>query len=310
MQVANPLRLKTAKLDILSSTGDVNIKALVAVTAATVSAVTDNINIVADADFHANLISAPLGKASIDANGTLLIDVLKAKSVSLQTTGDLTLPDLQVGTDLTLGAGSLHAKITQVPSGPDPLNVTLTGYHGAVGTFADVTVDAPAGLTMQQLRFIDANIDTTARYVFIANAFMPGSLHLVSPLQTLLVNNRSQRPLPGGNVQLYQPGFAFNLLLQDYHTTSNAFVVRYDRSAQVTDILDGLPQDGASLIRDAVRTFRNGDLPLGEPTWVNEVEQDKPVVVVIEGNVIVINGIPYPIQKSTPGPAVNLGASL
>jgi hypothetical protein len=306
-QVANPLRLKTAKLDILSSAGDVDIETLVAVNAATVSATTGNINILADADLHANLISAPLGKVTIDANGTLLIDVLKAKSIALDSAGELTLPDIEVADTISLGAGSLHANITQVPSGPNPLNVNLTGHHGGVGTLADVTFDTPAGLAIDKLYFTDAGLATTARNVSIADAYVPGALTLKSPLQTLIFNNRTLRPQGGNDAQFYAQGFAFNMTLQDYHTTSNAFVVKYEIGAQVTEIVNHFAYDGISLIRDTVRVFKDANTSLGQPfTWIEEADKNRPVVVVVEGKVVMINGVALPIQTQDSNPAVNL----
>jgi hypothetical protein len=306
-QVANPHRLKTAKLDILSSAGDVDIETLVAVNAATVSATTGNINILADADLHANLISAPLGTVTIDANGTLLIDVLKAKSIALDSAGELTLPDIEVADRISLGAGTLHAKITQVPSGPAPLNVNLTGHHGGVGTLADVTFDTPAGLAIDKLYFTDAGLATTARNVSIADAYVPGALTLKSPLQTLIFNNRTLRPQGGNDAQFYAQGFAFNMTLQDYHTTSNAFVVKYEIGAQVTEIVNHFAYDGISLIRDTVRVFKDANTSLGQPfTWIEQADKDKPVVVVVEGKVVMINGVAFPIQTQDSNPAVNL----
>ncbi|MDB5562665.1 MAG: hypothetical protein JWN11_2083, partial [Hyphomicrobiales bacterium] len=306
-QVANPLRLKTAKLDIVSTAGDVDIQTLAAVNAATVSAVTGNINILAAADFHANLISAPLGTVTIDANGTLLIDALKARAVALDSAGDLTLPDIEVAEKISLGAGSLHAGITQVPSGPLPLQLNLTGYHGGVGRLADVTVDAPAGIAINKLYFTDAALTTTARNVSIAGAFVPGGLALKSPLQTLIFNNRTMRPQGGNDAQFYSPSFAFSMTLQDYHTTSNAFTVRYGIGAQVTEFVNHFTYDGVSLIRDTVRVFSEAGTSFGQPfTWIEEADKNKPVVVVVEGKVVVINGVAFPIQTQDSAPAVNL----
>src|SRR5690606_18055143 len=120
------------------------------------------------------------------------------------------------------------------------------------GQFADINVDAPAGLQVDELRFHETELSTTARAVAISDAYVTGSLLLQTPLQTLLFENRSPVPKAGNNVQMYQPDFAFALNLDDYRTITDAFIIRYDASAEVTNDLDGLPFDGASLVRDTI----------------------------------------------------------
>ena len=117
-------------------------------------------------------------------------------------------------------------------------------------------------------------------------------------------------PLPGSDVQLYQPTYAFSVLLDDHHTTSNAFVVQYQIGAQVTDVLGGVPYDGASLVRDSVRIFRDGDASLEQAfAWIDQADQQDKPVVTVEGNVVIINGVAFPISTSSTAPAVNLGGT-
>jgi hypothetical protein len=55
--------------------------------------------------------------------------------------------------------------------------------------------------------------------VSISEAFIPGALSLKKPAQFLFWENRSSLPVyRGQNVQLYQPSFAFNLLLDNYRS--------------------------------------------------------------------------------------------
>jgi hypothetical protein len=305
----NPLRIRSAALDVSSTSGDIDFAALEAVTSATISALTGNIDITADGAFHANLVSAPKGNVAIDANGDLTVDVLKAKTLNLDSAGALNLPDLQIAQSATLKSNALTAHIKQVPSGPDPLLLDLEGYKGGVGTTADVTVDAPAGLDVTTLKFIDSVLSANAARITVDSAFVPGSLRLTSPFQTLFFNDRSPFPLPGSNVQLYQPGYAFSVLLDHYHTVSNAYVVQYDPSAEVTDVLGGLSYDGISLIRDSIRFMRNGDPSLGlDFFWVDASGKVRSIFT-LGGKVVVIDGVSYPIATSGSGPAVNLGSA-
>jgi hypothetical protein len=307
--VPNPLRIRSAALDISTASGDIDFEALEAVTSATISAVTGNIDITADGAFHANLVAAPKGNVAIDANGDLTVDLLKAATLNLDSAGALTLPDLQIARSATLESNALSAHIQQVPSGPDPLVLDLEGYKGGVGTTAAVTVDAPAGLDVTMLKFVDSVLSANAARIAVDSAYVPGSFRLTSPFQTLFFNDRSPFPLPGSDVQLYQPGYAFSVLLDRYHTTSNAYVVQYDASAEVTDVLGGLSYDGISLIRDSIRFMREGDPSLGlDFFWIDESGKAKPVLT-LGGNTVVIDGVSYPIATSGSGPAVNLGST-
>ncbi|OJX15880.1 MAG: hypothetical protein BGO82_13335 [Devosia sp. 67-54] len=236
---------------------------------------------------------------------------LKAGSgnVYIEAAGKLNIGDLQVKRELTLGVNELSGHITQVPPGPDPLRLSITGYHGGIGTSANLVVDAPSGLIMPILRFYDSQIETTAKSVAILSAYVPGSLRLTTPFQTLWVDDRSPRPTPGSNAQMYQPDYAFSLDLDTYHTTTNAFVVWYDPTAQITNLLNGLPVDGASLVRDTVRLMTHNDPlqvllivtvgPDGEPVQHEFFFDEK-------GHRVVIDGVVYPVGVVGDGPAVQL----
>ncbi len=249
----NPLRLRTNTLDIAAG-GSIYLETLTAITAATIVANPGDIYVWGSDDFHGNLISAT-GLVFFDINGDLTIDQLRAGSFDLSAAGTLILPDVEVATEAVLRAGSLIVNIKQVPEGPPRLKLTLTGYKGAVGNTAEIFVDAPAGLEIGDLFFTETQLQTTARFVSILNAFVPGSLLLETPLQTLLWENRTPLPQYRQNVQLFQPGFAFNLTLDEFRTTTNAFVVKYDATAEIVDVLDDLPYPGASLIRDTIRSM-------------------------------------------------------
>jgi hypothetical protein len=305
--VPNPLRIRSAALDLSATSGDIDFEALEAVTSATISAATGNVDITADGAFHGNLVSAPKGNVTIDADGDLTVDLLQARTLDLDGAGALNLPDLQIAQSATLESNDITTHIEQVPLGPDPLELNLEGYKGGVGTTADVTVDAPAGLDVGTLKFIDSVLSANASHIAVASAFVPGSLKITSPFQTLLFNDRSPFPLPGSDVQLYQPGYAFTVLLDDYHTTSNAYVVRYDPSAQVTDVVDGLSYDGISLIRDSIRFMRDGDPTLDQDFFWIDASGKPRAVFTLGGKAVVIDGVSYPVATVGGGPAVNLG---
>ncbi len=307
----NPLRILSSAVALEATEG--SIYAALLADPVTVRAVAGDgsIYLTSVGKFHGTLLEALKGTVSVEAGGDIDIDQLHALKVILDTEGALRLPDLEVGEEAVLRANELEANIRQVPSGPNPLKMTLTGGKGKVGTWASVTVDAPAGLILPLLRFYESDIQTTAKFVSILSAYVPGSAKLTTPLQTLLVENRTPAPQQGFNVQMFQPDFAFALTLDNFHTTTNAFVVRYDRSAQVTDVLNRLPYEGASLVRDTIRAMMHG-MPLdrllvttigpdGEP-------EEREILFEDQGEWVVIDGVTYPVATKGPRPAVQLGA--
>jgi hypothetical protein len=307
--VPNALRISTNLLDIEAG-GSVYLETLSEIFDATIVADPGDIYVWGSDSFYGSLISAVNGHVMFDINGDLTIEQLKARTFELSAAGMLTLPDIEVAEEAILRAGSLDAKITQVPEGPPRLKLTLTGYKGAVGNNAMVEVDAPAGLEIGDLFFTETDLATTARFVSIANAFVPGSLLLKTPLQTLLWENRTPLPQYRQNVQLYQPGFAFTLTLDNFRTITNAFVVKYDETAQIIDVLDNLPYPGASLVRDTIRSmyrlenasaydgFSSNGQVLDEEEEDDEDEQGQQVRVDGPGGPYVVVGA---------GPWVNLG---
>ncbi|KEO60051.1 hypothetical protein DT23_14725 [Thioclava indica] len=245
--------------------------------------------------------------------GDILINVVKAKSMSFDATGILNLPDLQVADSLVLRGGTVTAGITQVPNGPNPLRLTLTGGRGSVGTLATITANVPAGLDIDDLFFVDATIDTTAEDVSIANAYVPGSLWLRTPLQSLLFDNRTPLPHYNADVQYFEPTYAFALDLKGYASTSDAYVVQYVVSPDSTNELELLDFPGAGLVRDTIRVMRNGldwGYGPGTPFWAFNTLQPRTSTPYTDGEKIYIDGVAYDVGPlGGQAPAVQLGSA-
>ncbi|SEK85157.1 hypothetical protein SAMN04488032_107109 [Pacificibacter marinus] len=259
---------------------------------------------------HIDLTAGSVAGGVVTYNGDIGIDVGRAKTMSFDATGDLTLPDLEVSEKIVLRGGTITAGITQVPSGPNPLQMTLTGGRGTVGTSATVTVDAPAGIDIDDLFFVDTTFDTTAENVSIDNAYVPGSLLLTSPLQTLLFDNRTPRPHYTANVQYFEPEYAFALDMEGYYSISDAYVVQYTVSPDSTNELKFLDFPGAGLVRDTIRVMRNGvDMGNGPgtPFWELSSVTPRGSRVYDEDDFILVNGVAYYVGSSSEqGAAVKL----
>ncbi|WP_139828319.1 hypothetical protein [Maritimibacter sp. HL-12] len=254
-------------------------------------------------------------------SGILDVKVMRAKNIDLQATGTLDVGVIEVAQNLALRADIIRAlDITQVPSGPDPLNVTLTGPDGTVATFAQVNVDAPAGVVMPQVYVSETLMTTTAQFVDVINAMVPiqgtspmaGTFLLTTPSQTVFVDDRTPTPKtnPPSNIQMYLNGNPFTMTLDGIATSTDSFVVVYDEKVELTDVL-GLPYDGISLVRDTVRQMWNADEaiflpgtfgPEGEP----EDDEEDTDLSELDGVLVEIDGVEYSVLVQGNGPAVLL----
>ncbi len=305
----NPLRILTSTATLGATAGDIYASLLSDPVTVSAKAGDGNIYLTAAGDFHGALLEALKGTVSVEAEGDITVDILRALKVVFDTAGTLKLSNVEVAEEASFGAGVLDISIKQVPSGPDPLKLTLTGYKGGLGTSAHVVVDAPAGLVMPKYSFIDGDITTTARSVRIEKAFVPGSLWLKTPATALLYDNRSPAPQRAGNVQMYAPNAAFTLDLNNAHTTTNAYVVRYDATAQVTEVINGVKYEGASLVRDTIRAMYHDETTnrfvyiIANTGVSDEIQADDSRQ---GGRFVVIDGIAYPVIAPADGPAVHL----
>jgi filamentous hemagglutinin family protein len=277
------------------------------ITAGADSTITSTLDITGNTQIAVGDVNDTAGSGGLP--GSININTIRGRNMRLQATDQLNVGDLQVAEVLKLQADKVSAAVTQVPSGPDPLKLTLTGANGAVATTANLTVNAPAGIVMDELKVVDTTLTTTAKRVDIQSAFVPGALLLTSPIQTIKVDNRTPLPQSGSNVQVHVPEFAFGLTLDGNATTTNGIVVNYDVTANVTNILPS-PLDGISLTRDTVRKFLQADdsriQSFGSMTLT---PTDETVLAELDGTIVVIDGVEYMVFVRGDGPAVLLRQS-
>ena len=184
--------------------------------------------------------------------------------------------------------------------------MTVTGPDDKVGVTADLIVDAPAGVVVKSLRIADTKLATTATRTEVKSAFVPGTLALKTPVQTISVNNRTPLPQSGNNVQVFVPNFDFGLTVDGKATTTNGIVVKYDETSNLTDVLP-TPLDGISLTRDTVRNILAVDSPKIRSFGSALVaEEDEAESSEFDGEVTKINGVRYKVFTLSTGPAVLL----
>lgn len=265
------------------------------------STTTGDINISGIGDLKVARADAQQGNINLVTTGALSIDHLLAKTLTLNSPGDLTIGELDIIKSVTLGGKTITANIVQVPGSPPPLQVNLTGPNGGIAQNVAVNINAPGGTNFGSLFAVDAVIATNGSHIDIANGFVPGQMVLTMPGQNILLNNRSPVPTLGPTVQLYGPNVPFTLAQDGNATVTSGFIVSYGDLAQVTALS---MFQGMSFVRDFPRDMRGGDpfnVQPGAKTGTTFY-----VLGISPSFMLDAYAIPTPVESLVSGPAVNL----
>ena len=204
------------------------------------------------------------GAVSIHAVGAVEFGDVTGASITLATPGDMSFNSLTVATAMNLSADNLAiGLITQDPRSRGPLQLSITGYQGGIGTSAQLTIDAPNGLYVSQLREADAVIATNAFQIAMGDPTITNTLRLTTPDQVLLFDDASSQPVLGANVQFYQPSKDFYLTVDNRFIRTDSYIVQYDAGAQVQQDFGGALINGPSFVRDFDRLGRVGEEGFG-----------------------------------------------
>jgi hypothetical protein len=246
------------------------------------------------------VLSTPSGETKLNTGGDLVLDKVSGENVRLSSAGDLNIGTITATKSVNVTANTFTATIVQDPGAPTPLVVNVTGANGGVAEKVVIAVDAPAGVTFNQLSATDAQVTTTGSKVAIVNGYVPGKLTLDTASQDIVLDNRSPVPTSGADVQLYGPGGSFTLVQNNNVIVTSSYVVGYGVNAAVTALGSFA---GMSFIRDFPRDTRNGDVT------VTEVKKDGKTVYVIGLSPAALfdaGALPKPVETIGSGPAVNL----
>lgn len=255
-----------------------------------------------------NKITNKAGSAT--RRGSIDIGNMSARLFDIEASGDFKFDQIDVAERLDLRADVIEGNVRQVPPGPNPLRMTITGGFGQVATRANLFVDAPAGLTVERVSVVDTDLRTTATTALVQNAFIPGEFILRTPLQTIDVNNRSPQPRGIGDVQLFALDRTLSFGAIELATISDETVIGFNALPDST-FEPNLDQFffGVSLTRDSIRFLRTveGQIPPYGGVTVPDPSDDQILQELAdELAVVVIDGVEYQIFFNGRGPAVLL----
>jgi hypothetical protein len=262
------------------------------------------LNMTSSADITGNSFSAE-GSVVVDAAGTVSLTSANGADLVLATPGSITMDNLTVSTAVDFAAANLNLGVlSQAPNMQGPLELTLTGYGGGVGQSASVTIDAPNGLIIPQLRETTASITTNALQIAMGDPTISKTMRLATPDQILWFNDVSSQPVLGVNVQFYQPSHDFFVDVDNRSIQTDSYIVQYDAAASVQQFYNGSLINGPSFVRDFGRLDETGNE--GDPTltsddlsgpWYFPVEKFDRHLAAMNARLM---------SKTSAGPAVNL----
>ncbi|MDP1582086.1 MAG: hypothetical protein Q8M18_01530, partial [Bradyrhizobium sp.] len=197
------------------------------------------------------------GDVGLAARTDIAMDLLQGDSVSLSTPQDISIGLLNVFRSITLAADTMNVVAVQLPSTPPvPLTVSVTGFNGAVATFANLNIDPPM-ILMNQYQVVDSILVVDTPRLIIVSGYVPGQLALYTPAGYILLDNRTPAPVGNSNLQLYQPGGVFSMSQIGATNFSNTQVVWYDQSiASVITNYGGGDFGGTSFVRNSLGDMR------------------------------------------------------
>ena len=217
------------------------------------------VTLVSDGPLTADAVTT-FGLADLSASGTIDLGTLTAADARITTPGLLRLQTLTATSTLDLATGDIWiGTLRQASAATQPLVLTITGYKGAVGRTATLTIDAPLGIVMPKFYEDVAVIDTNAGNIDIRDADITSTFRLRTPSENTFVDDLLSSPKLGSNIQLFALTDRFFFKEVGNVITTSAYVVRYDTTPWVLDDLFNRVYIGASFVRDFDRMHRVGD---------------------------------------------------
>ncbi|MBX3530644.1 MAG: leukotoxin LktA family filamentous adhesin [Rhizobiaceae bacterium] len=229
-----------------------------------------------DADaLSANTIDLTTGSA-----GSVRLGRAEAVRLAIVSGARIEASELALRDGATLAAAEIVLPSVKHTGTGTALALDVTGRDGAEATRFETFLSTPFGVTFGDYRVADANIGTNGTVVSILRGFASGTMTLRTALRSILMNNRAATPVPGFDVQLYQPKFAFKLMQDGMTTTTDAFIVNFGEGSEVFFEMNGMVFAGMSMVRefekalqgagggDATSPFSNGQLARPSATFL------------------------------------------
>lgn len=219
---------------------------------------------------------------TLDATGGRIDgDLLVAPEATVSARDAIALDMARIGSRLNMASASIDANVAHTGSGV--LATRLTGYRDGVARRIDLSVDARDGWLMERLAALQAELDTTASNVAIADGRIEETMRLDTRDARLWMDNLGAT-LRIADVQFMELDKRFQLVQSGVHSLTDAYVVRFSPGYRVevpnyvaSHDPSSLHYLGESALRYTVRTL-SGDVRSGDDV-TDAADRDRQDVV-------------------------------
>ncbi|MDP3454658.1 leukotoxin LktA family filamentous adhesin, partial [Methyloversatilis sp.] len=139
--------------------GNLDLRAGHSVTVLEATADAGNANVFAEQDILMDAVTAGQGVRLETVSGRVSVKRLSGDTIDIITDGDIESGTLKVDSQLSIGVGSITARIVQTGTS-GPLLMNVTGPRGGMARWVDLTFDSPIGTRFERLYSQDARIET------------------------------------------------------------------------------------------------------------------------------------------------------
>jgi hypothetical protein len=207
--------------------GNLDLRAGNSVTVLEATAEAGNATVIAEQDILMDAVTAGQGVKLEAINGRVSVKRLSGDTIEIISKGDIDPGTLRVDSQLSLGVGSITAKIIHTGTS-GPLLMNVTGPKGGVARWVDLTFDSWIGTRFERLYSQDARIETERGWLEVLDGRIENRARFINPVSDVYMDNVTT-VVEASDVQLHEPGKAFrNMRLDQWRLETDSKVVTRD----------------------------------------------------------------------------------
>jgi filamentous hemagglutinin family protein len=199
--------------------GNLDLRAGQSVTVLEATADAGNASVFAEQDILMDAVTAGQGVRLETINGRVSVKRLSGDTIEIITDGDIESGTLKVDSQLSIGVGSITARIVQTGTS-GPLLMNVTGPGGGMARWVDLTFDSPIGTRFERLYSQDARIETERGWLEVLDGRIDNQARFINPQSNVYMDNVTTVIEPA-DIQLNAPDGQFALRLERYRLVTD-----------------------------------------------------------------------------------------
>ncbi|WP_439538023.1 beta strand repeat-containing protein [Methyloversatilis sp.] len=234
--------------------GNLDLRAGRSVTVLEATADAGNASVFTEQDILMDAVTAGQGVRLESVNGRVSVKRLSGDTIEIITDGDIEAGTLKVDSQLSIGVGSITARIVQTGTA-GPLLMNVTGPQGGMARWVDLTFDSPIGTRFERLYSQDARIETERGWLEVLDGRIDNQARFINPQSTVYMDNATTVIQPA-DIQLHAPDRQFALRLERFRLVTDETALTRSPLHEVVNETD--PDNSG---REASRNAIEGRVP-------------------------------------------------